>query len=66
MTYYCKLCDQSKKDKSKYNHLKSITHKILDESIIKRNIIRNPDIRDIDEIMRNYIEIYKKLWEIFG
>ena len=55
MTYYCKLCDKSIMNKSKYDHLKSIGHKILDESIIPRYIIQDPNIKNIDEIMRKYI-----------
>ena len=60
MTYYCQLCDMSIKEKSKLNHLKSVGHKILDKSIIKRCNIENPNIHDIDEIMKRYINIYKK------
>ena len=52
MGYYCKLCDKSIMDNSKYNHLKSITHKMLSESIMRRYIIQNPNISDIDEIIR--------------
>ena len=55
----------SKKDKSKFNHLKSVGHKILDKSFIKRCNIENPNTHDIDEIMKRYINIYKKTWRVF-
>ena len=58
MSYYCKLCDKPKLNKSKNEILKSITHKILSESNMRRYITQNPNINDIDEIMRKYIVIY--------
>ena len=45
-------------DKPKHKHLKSITPKILDESIITRYIIEHPLIKNIYELMRKYINIY--------
>ena len=39
MTHYCELCDKSKKNKSKYNHINSRTHKTLDESFTGRYLI---------------------------
>ena len=65
MTYYCKLCDKSMMNKSKYNHSKSIGHKILHESFIPRYIIQDRNINYIDEIMRKYINIYNKKYETF-
>ena len=61
--YYCKLCDKSKLNNSKYNHLKSISHKTLDESIIRRYIILNPVFDQIDEIMKRNISIHNKKYE---
>ena len=43
--------------KSKYNHFKSVTNKMLSESIMRRYIIQNPSINDIDEIMKKYNNI---------
>ena len=63
MTYYCILCDKSLLNKSKYNHLKSIDHKILDESIIRRYIIPNPICDQIDEIKKRFVIIYNKNYE---
>ena len=58
MSYYCILCG-----KSKNNHLKSVTHKMLSESIIRRYIIQNPINNVIDEIMKRYTIIYNKEYE---
>ena len=66
MTYFCKLFDLSIMEKSKHKHLKSIGHKILDDSIITRYNIQDPNIDDTDEIMRKFVNIYKKIWAIFG
>ena len=60
-TYYCELCDKSKKYKNK--HSKSKTHKILDEAIIGMYIIFNPNISEIDEILKKYINISNKKYE---
>ena len=57
MTYYCILFDESITDKSKYNNLKSIGHKVLDESNIRRYIFQNPNINDFQELMRKYNKI---------
>ena len=57
MTYYGKLCDKSITIESKYNHLKSVTQKMLSESSMRRCIIQNPIPKDIDEIMRKYINV---------
>ena len=50
-------------NKSKYNHLKSTTHKTLDESIIREYIIPYPIFEEIDEIMKRYINIYNRKYE---
>ena len=57
MTYFCKLCDKSRKSKSKYNHFKSITQKTLDKSIIKKYIILISNFDQVDELMRKFIKI---------
>ena len=66
MSYYWNLCDKSIMDKSKYNHLKSISHKMLSEYNLRRYIIQNPKIIDIDEIMRKQIVIYNKKLERYS
>ena len=55
MNYSCKLCDKSMTNKSKYSQLKSIGHKILDESIIRRYSVLNPNNNQIDAIMKKHI-----------
>ena len=47
-------------NKSINSHLKSITHKTLDESIIGRYFFLKPNFDDVDEIIRKYINIYNK------
>ena len=60
MTYSCKYCDKSIVHKSKYNHLKTITQKPLNESIVRRYIISNPNNDKIAEIRKRYNNIYLK------
>ena len=58
--YFCELCDKSIMKKSKYNCLKSITQKLLDESIIRRYIFLNPILEQIDKIMERSVNNYNK------
>ena len=53
-------------NKSKYNHLKSLGHKILDDTLIRRYIIPNPIFDRIDEIMKRYITIFNKKYERYS
>ena len=50
-------------NKSKYKHFKSINHKTLVQSIIRKYIIFKPIFDEIDEIMRRYITINNKKQE---
>ena len=50
-------------NESKLSHLKSKTHKTLDESIIRRYFILNLVFDQMDEIMKRYTNIYKKKYE---
>ena len=52
-------------NKSNYNHIKSVPHKIFDKSIITRYIIQDPHIKKIHEIMKKYNIIYDKKSERF-
>ena len=65
MTYYCNLFKISITNKSKYNHLKSINHKTLDNSIMRRFIIANPIFDQVDEIMKRNISIFNMKYELF-
>ena len=50
-------------NKSRYNHLKSVTQKLLDEPIISKYIIPNPIIKKVDEIMKRCNNIYNKKYQ---
>ena len=66
MTYYCKLCDKSIMNKSKYDHLISISHIILDESNIRIYIIFNPVFEQMDEIMKRHNIFYNEKYEKYS
>ena len=53
-------------NKSKYNHLESVHHKILDESIVSRYIIFKPFINENDEKVKRCFNIFKKISTKFG
>ena len=63
MTYYCKFCDKSRMNKSKYNILKSIAQRKLEESFIRRCINPNPIFEQIYELMKRYNNIFNKKYE---
>ena len=43
--------------------MKSVTHEMLSESVMKRYIIQDPTIKNIDEILRRFINICNKKYE---
>ena len=57
MTYYRKLCDETIILKSKHKHLKSRKHKYLEGFLLMRHIVENPDMTQLNQIMRKYIRI---------
>ena len=60
MTYYCKLCDKKTDLKSKHEHFKSKNHKYLEEIFIMRYFVENPDITQINELLKKFVNIYIK------
>ena len=60
MRFFCKFCDKSIMNNSKYNHSKSISNKMLSKSSMRRYNLQKPNINDIDEILRKHIIIYSK------
>ena len=65
MSYYCKLCDETIKHSSKYKHNKTKRHINLKNAFICRYIIPNPDLVDVDETIRKYVDIYKRKYKEF-
>ena len=60
MTCFCKLCDKSQMNRSKYKHFRPLTSKTLDTSFIRVYIIPNPIFDEINEILRRYNNFYNK------
>ena len=52
MTFYCKVCQKSMMNKSKFKHIKSITQKTLDNSVVRRYLTLNPYFDQFDEILK--------------
>ena len=52
MTYFCNLCDKSNNLKSKNKHFKSKNHKYLEDFIIMKYIIDNPNIIQLNEKLK--------------
>ena len=55
MSYYCDVCDETFKLKSRNNHLKSLTHKEYDKCKHIKITIKNPNIEEIDKTIYEYI-----------
>ena len=51
---------------SKYKHVKSMNHTWYEESIIRRFIFSNPNVDEIDRILRKYVNIQNKKYENFA
>ena len=49
-----------------FNHSKSIGHEVQNESILRRIFFRKPNINDIDEILRKYINIYGRNYQQYS
>ena len=61
MSYFCDVCDETVKLKSKSSHLKSLSHKEFDKCRHIKLTIKNPDINKTDNIFYSYnIEPNKK------
>ena len=52
MAYYCEPCDKTINLQTKHKYLKGKKRKILEEFIIMRYIIANPDISQLNEKMK--------------
>ena len=65
MTFYCKLCDKTINLKTKHKHLKSKKLNYLEDFIIMRYIVENPDITQPNEIMQKYIDIHSKKYNLY-
>ena len=59
-SFHCKLCHKSIKIKSVKKHLNSQSRKSLSLRIISRYNVINPDILNIENILKNYILAYIK------
>ena len=60
MSYYCKLCDKTKKIHKNINilNLKIISHRKI---LLKADIFfSNPNFDKLDEILSKYVNIYNK------
>ena len=64
MTYYCNLCDKTNNSKSKHKHLKSKKHKHLEGFITMRYIVKNPDITQLNQILKKYIRILNTILKV--
>ena len=59
MDYYCELGDKTIKIKWKKKHLNTKSHKVLSMSVIDRYCDKNPEIIEIEGILKKIVNIYK-------
>ena len=55
MSYYCDICDETNKIKSKHKHLKSITRNELEKSFRIIHSIENPKFFNVDDFYNDFI-----------
>ena len=63
MDYYCEICEQFIKPKSKNKHFKSNIHEEFDICQHRKLTIENPDINDVDRAFFAYIIEHKKKFD---
>ena len=63
MTYYCKLCDETMKSRSKYKQFKSITLSWFGDSIKRSYFTLNPNFEGTDKIFRKNVNSYNIKYE---
>ena len=64
MSYFCYVCDNNIENKSKNNHLKSLTQIKFEKCIQMNHTIENPDSFYIDKIDIDDIINHQKNWFI--
>ena len=55
MDYYCDICDETNKIKSKNKHLQRLTHNEFEKCIRIKHFIGYPNFFDTDAIFNQYI-----------
>ena len=60
MYYHCEMCVKKIRYETKDKHFKSNYHKIFDQLTIMRYIVENPNISNLSEIMKKYVDIHNK------
>ena len=60
MRYYGDICLRDFKEKSKYSHLKSKSHKKFEKYKHKILSLKNVDMKDVDEILYLYMKDHNK------
>ena len=46
-------------------HFRSICHKLFDQFTITRYLVENPNIKNLSEIMKKYVEIHNEKYSFF-
>ena len=60
MRYYCDICLRDIKRKSKHSHLKSKSHKEFEKCKHIILLLKNVDLKDVDEIFYLYMKDHNK------
>ena len=63
--YYCELCNKSIALKHKCSHYKSKLHRDIDKSIINKYNIMNPELKEINDIIKDYVNDYNRKFEYY-
>ena len=62
--YYCTICDKAIKLKYKTKYLDTKSHRALSTSVFNTYFIKNPQVFEIEDILKIYVNIYKKYFEV--
>ena len=65
LDYYCDVCDNPIKIKTKIKHLQSTTHIEFIKCIRRKHTIENTDFFQIDEIFIEYITTHNDKFDVY-
>ena len=60
MTDHCESCDKIIKHEIKDKQIETNCHIFYDQFTITRYIVENPNIKNLSQIMKKYVEIHNK------
>ena len=65
MYYQCEICDKIIRYETRDKHFEINYHKFFEQFTIMRYIVENPNINNLSEILKNYVDIHNEKYCFF-